>query len=31
VKTQKAFPVVAIGDPVKASIKMYNKYRKELE
>jgi alpha-N-acetylglucosaminidase len=31
VKTQKQFPVVAIGDPVKASIKMYNKYRKELE
>ncbi|WP_081162691.1 alpha-N-acetylglucosaminidase [Niastella populi] len=31
VTTQKGFPVVPIGDAVKISVKMYNKYRKELE
>jgi alpha-N-acetylglucosaminidase len=30
VKTQKAFPVQAIGDPVKVSQQMYKKYRKEI-
>jgi alpha-N-acetylglucosaminidase len=29
VKTQKAFPVSAIGDPVKVSQQMYKKYRDE--
>lgn len=31
VKTQKAFPVVPIGDPIKISVSLYKKYRKEVE
>jgi alpha-N-acetylglucosaminidase len=31
VKTQKAFPVVAVGDEIKVSVKMYNKYREAMK
>lgn len=31
VKTQKAFPVVPIGDPIKISVKLYKKYREEVK